>query len=165
MDCAVRMTHAATPEAVSHAAKRLARLAAVQAIYQSVFAQQPLEQIIRDALDSGFESLNDGEANAAAVPEKPDVKLFVAIVQGVASHQEAMDEAVAAALDKKVSADRLEMLLRAILRAGAFEIRHHDQIPAGVVINDYVDVAHAFFNGKEPGLVNGVLDKLAGKLR
>ena len=65
----------------------------------------------------------------------------------------------------QISGDRMEVLLRAILRAGAYELHHHAKIPAAVLINDYVDVAHAFFDAKEPGLVNGVLDKLAKSLR
>ena len=57
------------------------------------------------------------------------------------------------------------MLLRAILRAGAYELLNHGDTAAGIIINDYVDVAHAFFDAKEPGLVNAILDKMGKKLR
>jgi N utilization substance protein B len=144
----------------SHAARRLARLAAVQALYQIHYEQQPVAQIIRDCVDTGFAMPDDDAAVGV-----PDAGLFGDIVRGVASHVAALDEMIAGALDAKLSAARLEILLRSILRAGVYELHHHAQIPAGVIINDYVDVARSFFNGKEPGLVNGVLDKLAGKLR
>ena len=61
--------------------------------------------------------------------------------------------------------DRLEALLRSVLRAGAFELLARPQTPAKVIINQYVDVAHAFFGRGEPGFVNGVLDRLAHRLR
>ena len=72
---------------------------------------------------------------------------------------------IAGAFDSKAAAERLEILLRAILRAGVYELYHQSAIPTGVIINDYVDIAHAFFADREPGLVNGVLDKLAKGLR
>jgi len=159
------MTSAKSSPAAHHAAKRLARLAAVQALYQNVYDQQPLNQIIRDSLDSQFASLREDVESAEKITETPDEELFGAIVQGVAANQTALDEMIAGALDAKISAERLEILLRSILRAGAYELHHHGQMPIGVIINDYVDVTRAFFDGKEPGLVNGVLDKLAGKLR
>ena len=94
-----------------------------------------------------------------------DQELFGEIVAGVAQNEAALDEMIKGAFDAKISGARMEILLRAILRAGAYELHHHAKIPAAVLINDYVDVAHAFFNAKEPGLVNAVLDKLAKHLR
>jgi N utilization substance protein B len=61
--------------------------------------------------------------------------------------------------------DRLEVLLRAIMRAGAYELLARGGVPARVIINEYVDLAHAFFAGAEPRMVNGVLDRLARSLR
>jgi N utilization substance protein B len=148
-----------------NAAKRLARLAAVQALYQGTYEQQPLAEIVRDSIDRNFESLRDESDNGEAIKGMPDAALFSAIVEGVTAHQTDLDDMIVGALDAKLTINRLETLLRVILRAGAFELHHHGQIPTGVIINDYVDVTCAFFNGKEPGLVNGVLDKLAGKLR
>lgn len=148
--------------AAAHTAKRLARLAAVQVLYQSNYEQQPLAQIIRDNIDRNFASLRD-EGDVAQ--DLPDAELFGTIVNGVSQNMPLLDEMIAGSLDERFSAARLEILLRTILRAGAYELLHHGQIPIGVIINDYVDVARAFFNGKEPGLVNGMLDKLAGVLR
>jgi transcription antitermination protein NusB len=154
-----------TNSKASHAAKRLARLAAVQALYQNAFEQQPLNQIIRDSLDQEFATLFDdvdvGEKGSAI----PDKELFREIAEGAAAHKDELDAMIAGSLDKKLSAGRLDILLKAILTAGTFELYRHAKIPVGVIINDYVDVTRAFFNGKEPGLVNGVLDKLAAQLR
>jgi N utilization substance protein B len=146
-----------------HSANRLARLAAVQGLYQIALTQHPAEQIIKDFRDHPPPLIPDqpaGEALAAM-----DAELFGEIVTGVTQDAAALDEAIAGAFDAKVSAERVEILLRAILRAGAYELKHHTKIPAGVVINDYVDIAHAYFDAKEPGLVNAVLDKLAKSLR
>ncbi|NTU76574.1 MAG: transcription antitermination factor NusB [Alphaproteobacteria bacterium] len=149
-----------SPAAV-HAAKRLARLAAVQALYEASFAEQPLAAILSDTIGGGFSGLHEeGDAIIGA----PDSDLFGSVANGVAKHKDELDAMIGGALDNKTP-DRLEILLLTILRAGVFELHHHGKIPAGVIINDYVDVAHAFYDGKEPALVNGVLDKLAGKLR
>jgi len=154
---------AATP----HAAKRLARLAAVQALYQNKFEQETVAQIIGAMIAQNFSSLRDDSdsEHGGSIEGAPDAVLFSAIVKGVAANLESLDAMVAGALDARFSAARLELLLRTILRAGAFELHHHATIPQGIIINDYVDVARAFFNGKEPGLINGILDKMAGKLR
>jgi N utilization substance protein B len=138
-----------------HNSKRLARLAAVQGLYQIALTQHPAEQIIRDFRDHPPE-LEGGETLAGM-----DVELFSEIVTGVTQNAEALDETIKSAFDAKLSPDRVEILLRAILRAGAYELAHHAKISPGVIINDYVDIAHAYFDAKEPGLVNAVLDKLA----
>ena len=153
-----------TPAAM-HAAKKLSRLAAVQALYQNNYELQSLAQIMKECVDQNFAALRDEEDGTEAIAGQPDHALFKAIVEGVVTHNAALDEMITGALDAKFSLARLELLLRTVLRAGVFELYHHSSIPAGVIINDYVDVARAFFNGKEPGLVNGILDKVAGKLR
>jgi N utilization substance protein B len=144
-----------------HNAKRLARLAAVQGLYQIALTQVLPEQAIVHFRDHPEAFLPEGET---ALP-KPDAELFAAIVSGVSKNLDALDGMIAGALSEKLSAGRIEILLRAILRAGAFELHHHGSIQSGVIINDYVDVAHAFFGAKEPGLVNAILDKLAKTLR
>jgi N utilization substance protein B len=146
----------------SHLAKKLARLAAVQALYQNDYALTPVAQIIRHEIDMGFPSLRDEETDVGQAPEPV---LFGQIVSGVVANLATLDEMLAGTLSANLSAGRMEKLLRMILRAGIYELHHHGQIAANIIINDYVDVAHAFFNGKEPGLVNGILDRLAGKLR
>ena len=149
--------------ATENDAKRLARLAAVQGLYRIEMTQHTAKDVIKDfnAHPATFlEDTNVGEAATDA-----DATLFGQIVTGVTKDAASLDEMIAGALDTKVSAGRIEILLRAILRAGTFELHHHGKIPASVIINDYVDVAHAFFSAKEPGLVNAVLDKLAKNLR
>lgn len=146
-----------------HTAKRLARLAAVQGLYQVVLTQQTARQIIRDFHDHPSALLH--EVGESSDPSVVDGQLFADILEGVTKNSDDLDGMIAGAFDSKVSAERVEILLRAILRAGAYELHHHGKIPSGVIINDYVDVAHAFFGGKEPGLVNAVLDKLARNLR
>ena len=139
--------------------KRLARLAAVQGLYRIALTGHPATDIICDFREHPPE-LDSGETLT-----NMDKELFGEIVTGVTEQEKTLDEMLAGAFDAKVSADRMEILLRAILRAGAYELHHHGKIPAGIIINDYVDVAHAFFDAKEPGLVNAILDKLAKKLR
>jgi N utilization substance protein B len=144
-------------------AKRLARLAAVQGLYQIALMPRPAKDVIRDFHDHPavlLQELVEGETMPSV-----DNELFASIVTGVTDDAAALDGMIAGAFDTKVSSGRVEVLLRAILRGGAFELHHHGTVPAGVIINDYVDVAHAFFGAKEPGLVNAVLDKLAKNLR
>jgi len=91
--------------------------------------------------------------------------LFADIVRGVAADQERLDAAISAVLTPDWPLPRLDSVLRAILRAGAYELMHRQDVPPRVAISEYTAVAHAFFAGKEPGLANGVLDALARTLR
>ena len=145
-----------------HNDKRLARLAAVQALYQMTLLPRPADQVIREFRASPQALLN--EADEGPNPEV-DFALFGTIVAGVSSQPEQLDGMIAGALDTGSSPERMEVLLRSILRAGVYELHQHGSTPTGVIINDYVDVAHAFFDAKEPGLVNGILDRLAKGLR
>ncbi len=134
------------------AGRREARIAAVQALYQLDMNEPEPRQVIAEFVTH-------------RLPETADRALFGELVAGVADRIAEIDEAVAGTLVEGWSLERLEMVLRAILRAGAFELMARADVPARVVISEYVDIAHAFFAGKEPGLVNGVLDKLARVLR
>ena len=90
------------------------------------------------------------------------------LVRGTAARQEELDRVIAEALTPDWPLERLERVLRAILRAGAYELLARPDVPAAVVISEYLDIGHAFFAGKEPGLINGVLDRLAvscGRMR
>ena len=161
------MTGAPAPQvaAAEYASRRLARLAAVQGLYQIALSASSPAEVVRDFRDHP-PPLPSGDNNETAVsPGSFDQELFGEIVTGVMQNTAALDEMIAGAFDAKLSAGRVEALLRAVLRAGAYELHYHAKIPTGVIINDYVDVAHAFFGQKEPGLVNAVLDKLAKKLR
>ena len=87
-------------------------------------------------------------------------------VTGVGDHpREQIDPALEKAMAPAHSLQRVEVVLRAILRAGAYELMSRRDVPARVVISEYVDVAHSFYGGDEPGMVNGVLDKVARDVR
>jgi N utilization substance protein B len=90
--------------------------------------------------------------------------VFAEVIRAVGARAEALDLAIDAALAEKLKVERLEILLRAILRAGGYELSSRPDIPAKVIINEYLDVAHAFFTGKEPALVNAVLDRMAAAI-
>ncbi|HEU0118678.1 MAG TPA: transcription antitermination factor NusB [Alphaproteobacteria bacterium] len=152
-----------TGAAPTHSAKRLARLAAVQGLYQIALTQSTPKDVIKNFREHPGALLNETGAGEAAA--SVDQELFSNIITGVTQDTATLDEMIAGAFDAKLSADRIEVLLRAILRGGAYELHHHGSIASGVIINDYVDVAHAFFGAKEPGLVNAVLDKLGKNLR
>lgn len=140
-----------------------ARLAAVQALYEMDIAGASSDGIVRDFLDARW--TDPGGDSGAEFGGDVDNGLFTKIVRGVSDDLGSIDEMVAAALSSDWTVPRLEVLVRAVLRAGAFELSTSGQVPSKVVINEYVDVAHAFFSGGEPGLVNGVLDRLARVLR
>lgn len=149
----------------SNAAKRLARLVAVQALYQASFEEEPLVDILKRNLEEADDILNGGEEKGERIQERPDPELFAAIVRGVSDHRETLNGFLEGALDSRLSSSRMEVLLRSIFLAGAYELHHHASIPHQIIISDYVDVTRAFFGDKEPGLVNAVLDTLARKLR
>ncbi len=142
------------------ARRSAARLAAVQALYQTDHSgarpDAVLEEFLRFRLGDSF----DTEHDAA-----PDKNLFTEIVRGVSVRRQSLDDMISAALTETWPLGRLEYILRAILRAGAYELEARPGTPARVVITEYVDVAHAFYDGQEPGMVNGLLDRLARTLR
>lgn len=137
-----------------------ARLAAVQALYQIELSDGTVEAVIAEfikhRLGRGGGDDNFGEA---------DPTLFADIVRGAMARRADLDGMIAGALAADWPLDRLEVILRSVLRVGAYELLARPDVPARVVISEYLDIAHAFFSGKEPGLVNGVLDRLARTLR
>jgi transcription antitermination protein NusB len=137
-----------------------ARLAAVQALYQIELTQAEPRLVIEEFLAHRFGESAKGEDFGAA-----DQEFFGAVAGGAAAHQAELDRAIAAALTPDWPLNRLESVLRAILRCGAFELAHRPDVAPEIVINEYLDITHAFFGEKEPGLVNGVLDSLARRLR
>ncbi|MFH3480931.1 transcription antitermination factor NusB [Xanthobacter variabilis] len=140
--------------------KSAARLGAVQALYQMDLAQTPIHDILAQ-----FESHWLGqEVEGTQLPDA-DVKLFRAVVEGVLSEQRRIDPLVDKALSNGWPLRRVEAVLRAVLRAGAFELLARPEVPARVVIAEYVNVAGAFLDRDETGMVNAVLDTLARELR
>ena len=133
-----------------------ARLAAVQALYQVDMTGVSIVEVIDEFVQHRLPADSEDPTIAGA-----DTAFFARLTRGAVARQEASDAAVTAALSPGWSFARLERIVLAILRVGAYEILAIDGVPAAVSINEYVDIAHAFFAGKEPAFVNGVLDRLA----
>ncbi len=144
-----------------------ARLAAVQALYEMDLADAGpdavLEEFLQKRWRQGKDDADPDDSSDNMVV--PDNKWLRELVHGVASQREELDGLIGPALSGEWTVKRLEALLRVILRAGAFELKSKPNVPANVVISEYLDVAHAFFEDNETSLVNGVLDHLARELR
>jgi len=143
----------------SVARRSAARLVAVQVLYQIDMTGVDPEQALTDDRDRRAEAPKRGPI------AEPDSSLLGRIVRGVAADPAALDLRIRAALTGDWTVERLEAVLRAILRGGAWELEARPQTPARVCISEWVDVAHAFYAGPEPGLVNAVLDRIAQMLR
>lgn len=137
-----------------------ARLAAVQAIYQMEIASTELGDVLEE-----FETYRLGKEIDGMTFRDADASFFRDIVSGVVKEQRRIDPAVHLALVEDWPLKRIDVTLRAILRAGVYELIARKDVPARVVITEYIDVAKAFFVEDEPGIVNGVLDRLAHDLR
>ena len=101
----------------------------------------------------------------AEFSDAPDADFFAAIVTGVPRHQVEIDKTIAACLSENWTLARVDSILRAILRAAAFELVARRDVPAKVVIDEYVGIAREFFSGDEPGFVNAALDTMARRKR
>jgi len=133
-----------------------ARLAAVQALYQMDVGGTSLEDTLAQ-----FQARFQRPDNEDGEFVEPDSDYFGQIVRGVLKHQTEIDPLVNRTLDSDWPVSRIDATLRAVLRAGAFELLRKHDVPGRVTINEYVDVANAFFEGSEAGMVNGVLDRIA----
>lgn len=133
-----------------------ARLAAVQALYQMDVGRQTLEDTLSQFSAHLLGREIEGEQYLPA-----DADFFRQIVTGVIRSQLDIDPTIDNALSSDWPVGRIDATLRAILRAAAFELLRRRDIPAGVVITEYVDIAKAFYEDDAPGLVNGVLDTIA----
>lgn len=140
--------------------RRQARLAAVQALYQVELGESTPESVVLEFLQYRLEEDFDG-----LVIGKVDRALFSDLVNSVAARRKDLTKLVQSTLSDGWHVERLETLLRIILLCGAFELSDRTDVPARSVIYEYVELAKAFFNDREPNLVNGVLDKLARTLR
>ena len=142
------------------APRSLARLAAVQALYQLDITGADVNAVIAE-----FAEHRLGQAIEGADTGPADDAFFSDIVTGVVRDQRAIDPSLHATLAAGWRLARIDSILRAILRSAAYELSHRPDIPAKVVIAEYIDVAHAFFEGDEPKVVNGILDRLAHQIR
>jgi len=137
-----------------------ARLAAVQALYQQEMEGTPAAALIREFHHHRLGATIDGVDYAEA-----EVDFFDDLVAGADSRREELDALIAAKLAKGWSMARLDKPMKAILRAGAYELVARTDVPAASVISEYVDVAKAFYDARETGFVNGLLDALAKEVR
>ena len=137
-----------------------ARLAAVQALYQMDLAGTGVNEIMAE-----FESHWLGGEVEGAKYLPAEAAYFRDIVSGVVREQISLDPKIDAVLTRGWPLKRIEALLRAVLRAGAYELACHKDVPARVVMSEYVDVAGAFVDKEETGMVNAVLDQLARQFR
>jgi N utilization substance protein B len=145
--------------------RSVARLAAVQALYQMETAGTGVEAVIREFSDHRFDrALPDdgGEGPTLAAADEP---FFAELVRGVVTEQTHLDQAVARRLGKNWTLARLDATARAILRAGAYELIRREDVPTEIAIDEYVEVAKAFFEGPEPGFINAALDGVARDAR
>lgn len=162
------------PQAPSPVRPRsIARTAAVQALYQMDMAGTGLNQVISEFEHVRFaaHAVTSGASDAHSdidpdeKAEGADAQFFADILRGVVRRQRDIDPLIDLQLADGWRLVRVDSILRAILRAGVFELMERDDVPARVVINEYINVAHSFFDDEEPRVVNGVLDRIARKLR
>jgi N utilization substance protein B len=140
----------------AHQSRSVARLAAIQALYQMEVSGAGAETVVREFIDHRFGSEIEGEPLAEA-----DEAFFGDIVRGVVIGQAKIDQLIAKRLATGWRLDRLDATVRSILRAGAYELSTLQDIPTEIVIDEYVEIAKSFFEGVEPGFVNGALDAIA----
>ena len=137
-----------------------ARLAAVQALYQMDVAKTGINEILAE-----FEAFWIGQEVEGEQYKPAELAFFRDTLEGVLADQGDLDRLVDHALQVGWPLWRVEAVLRATLRAGAYELKRRKDVPARVTIKEYTDVAAAFFEGEEVGMVNAVLDGLARRLR
>ena len=137
-----------------------ARLAAVQALYQQEMEGTPLPRLLKEFHEHRLGATIEDEHYHEAERD-----FFDDIVAGVDARRSDIDQAISSKLASGWTLERLDRPMRAILRAGAYELIARPDVPTGSVISEYVDVAHAFFDRREAGFVNGLLDSIAKEVR
>ena len=133
-----------------------ARLAAVQALYQMEMEGTPLARLLHEFHDHRLGATIEDETYREA-----EVDFFDDVVSGADARRDEIDTLISARLAEGWSLERLDRPMRAILRAGAYELIARPDVPVATVISEYVDVAHAFYDKRETGFVNGLLDAIA----
>jgi len=147
---------------IKHLDRRLSRLATVQALYQMDMAGTDLDTVCLQYTGSETGPVLEESAATPLVNEHDmDKPFFEDLVRGIVKEQKIIDPHLSELLSKGWSLKRLDSILRAILRAGAYELLYRTDVPAKSVINEYLEISHGYFGGEEPKLINGVLDKLS----
>lgn len=137
-----------------------ARLAAVQALFQHQMEKTPVPKLLKEFHDHRLgHEIEDDQYHLA------ERDFFDDLVIGVTSRMEEIDQLVASKLASGWTLGRLDKTMLQILRAGTFELVAQEDVPVATVIDEYLDVAHAFFNKKDAGFVNGLLDSIAKQVR
>lgn len=137
-----------------------ARLAAVQALYQMDIAGSGINDIFAEFESHWLGNEVEGDTYLPA-----EAAFFRDVVSGVVRDQKKLDPLIDEALSKGWPLKRIEAILRAVLRAGAYELQHRKDVPGRVVVSEYVDVANAFVDREETGMVNAVLDQIGRQFR
>ena len=137
-----------------------ARLAAVQALYQLEMEGTPLATLLHE-----FHQHRLGATIEDVTYADAEESFFDDVVTGVDKRRGEIDAMITARLSKGWSLERLDKPMRQILRAGTYELVARKDVPTGTVISEYVDVAHAFYDKREAGFVNGLLDGVAKDVR
>ena len=137
-----------------------ARLAAVQALYQMEVTERSAKSVIREFMEDRLGLDDDGRPVEDADPD-----LFKSIVSGVVEKQSLIDDAIKARLAEGWRLERIDSTSRAVLRCATQELATRADLSNAVIIEEYVGIAHAFFDGKEPKFINGVLDRVAKDVR
>ncbi len=148
------------PRGSAKARRSAARLAAVQVLYEIAQTGKPAAEALAGFIQYRIGHEIDGETFVPA-----DITLLTAIVRGADAEQADLNARIAAVLRPPLERERLEVLLRVILVAGAWELLRNHELPSAIILAEYVGIATAFYGGAEPGLMNGVLDRLARNLR
>lgn len=147
-----------------------ARLAAVQATYMIEFGQLPVDQVVKDFINGevGRFVIKDDESGSEEEMlevSEMDTNYFAEITRGVQAKKEYLEKSLALYLKEGWSFDRMDGTLRALLLVSVYEIINTLDTDAKVLIQEYVDLAYAFFNKNEPKMVNALLDQIANKVR
>ena len=141
-------------------ARAAARLAATQALYQHEMEGTPLPRLLHEFHEHRLGATIEDEQYHEAERD-----FFDDIVTGADARSSEIDELIGSRLAQGWTLERLDRPMRAILRAGAYELIARPDVPVGSVISEYVDVAHAFYDKRESGFVNGLLDAIAKETR
>ena len=128
--------------------KSAARLLAVQALYQILLTQKKCESVLKEFIAFRIEK------------RKVDVELFEMILMGVSKHSKRIDKKISKLIKDDWKMDRIEPVVLSILRSGISELEEQKDSLKKVVINEYINIAHSFFNGREPAFINAILDKI-----
>ncbi|MEM9104130.1 MAG: transcription antitermination factor NusB [Pseudomonadota bacterium] len=153
-------TDETVPEQKQANQRGAARLAAVQALYQMDIGGTGMLEVL-----SEYEVHRLGKELDGDLYRQADAAWFRAIVSGVVEQQRSLDPLIRTSLTEDWPLSRLDSTLRAILRAGAYELTTRKDVPVAVIVTEYVDIGNAFFDGEETKLINAVLDRIAKRVR